>query len=65
MTGSVGSSPPAYDVGERVGVLYHADVPEQARIEGFIENGFAPSLFGGLGGIFALIGFGYGGLWRL
>jgi hypothetical protein len=31
---SAGSSPPSYDVGERVEVLYRADSPEDARING-------------------------------
>jgi len=46
---STGSNPPSYEVGERVEVLYHADSPEDARINGFASLWLLPLVFGGLG----------------
>jgi hypothetical protein len=36
------TSPPRYAVGEQVVVLYPADAPERAQIEGFEEQWFVP-----------------------
>ncbi|GGU92782.1 hypothetical protein GCM10010260_29410 [Streptomyces filipinensis] len=44
-----GSSPPAYEKGERVEVLYRADSPEDARINGFASLWLLPLIFSGLG----------------
>ncbi|MGW1744745.1 DUF3592 domain-containing protein [Streptomyces sp. NPDC002092] len=46
---SVGSNPPSYEAGERVEVLYPADSPREARINGFASLWLAPLIFGGLG----------------
>ncbi|MGW1892470.1 DUF3592 domain-containing protein [Streptomyces sp. NPDC002004] len=46
---STGSNPPAYEEGERVEVLYQADSPEDARINGFASLWLLPLIFGGLG----------------
>ncbi|MFJ5674624.1 DUF3592 domain-containing protein [Streptomyces sp. NPDC093097] len=54
--GSAGSSPPAYEVGERVEVLYRADSPGDARINGFIQMWVLPLVMGGLGLGFTGIG---------
>ncbi|MEU6243488.1 DUF3592 domain-containing protein [Streptomyces sp. NPDC047024] len=51
-----GSNPPAYEVGERVEVLYRADSPEDARINGFLSLWLIPVIFGGLGSVFAAVG---------
>jgi hypothetical protein len=59
ITGSISSSPPAYDRGERVRVLYDAANPNAARIDSKLEMWFLPLLFGGLGAIFASIGGGF------
>ena len=59
VVGGVSSDPPAYEVGERTMVRYRLGQPEHARIDGFLESWFVPMLFGGLGGIFALIGGGF------
>jgi hypothetical protein len=56
---STGSKPPAYEVGERVEVLYRADSPEDAKINSFSSLWLLPLIFGGLGlliaGIAALL----------
>ncbi|MGW5100753.1 DUF3592 domain-containing protein [Streptomyces sp. NPDC004100] len=53
---STGSNPPAYEEGERVEVLYRADSPEDARIDGFLSLWLLPVIFGGIGALFAGIG---------
>jgi hypothetical protein len=59
VTGSVSSDPPAYEVGENVTVWYPPDAPEAARIDGWLERWFLPTLFGGLGAVFAGIALGF------
>ena len=59
VTGSVSSNPPAYDVGERVTVRHPPGRPAEARIDGWLESWFLPTLFGGLGAVFASIGAGF------
>ncbi|MGY0022808.1 DUF3592 domain-containing protein [Streptomyces sp. cg35] len=46
---SAGSNPPAYDVGDRVDVLYRADDPEDAQIDGFLSMWLLPLIFSGIG----------------
>lgn len=53
---STGSNPPSYEVGERVEVLYRADSPDDARINGFSSLWLLPLIFGGIGLLFAGIG---------
>ena len=53
---SVGSNPPSYETGERVEVLYRADSPQDARINGFASLWLLPLVFGGLGLLAAGIG---------
>jgi hypothetical protein len=53
---STGSSPPAYEEGERVEVLYRAGSPEDARINGFASLWLLPLVFGGIGMVVAGIG---------
>jgi len=57
-TGSVGSSPPAFAVGEPVSVLYDPAEPEQARIDSFFQLWFAALILGVIGLVFAAIGGG-------
>lgn len=54
---SLASSPPAYYVGQTVGVLYLAHSPADARIDSFSSLWFVPALLTGMGLIF----FGIGG----
>jgi Protein of unknown function (DUF3592) len=53
---SSGSQPPAYQEGERVEVLYRADSPQDARINGFLSLWLLPLVFGGIGLVVAGIG---------
>ncbi|PLW72377.1 DUF3592 domain-containing protein [Streptomyces sp. SCUT-3] len=55
---STGSNPPAYEKGERVEVLYRADSPEDARIDGFLSLWLLPMVFGGVGLVLAGVGTG-------
>jgi hypothetical protein len=57
-TGSVGSSPAAFDVGEAVVVLYDPADPGGARIDSFFQLWFGPLILGFLGLIFATVGGG-------
>ncbi|MEU3742327.1 DUF3592 domain-containing protein [Streptomyces sp. NPDC032198] len=54
--GSMGSNPPAYDQGERVDVLYRADSPGDARIDGFVSLWLLPLIFGGIGLVIVGVG---------
>jgi hypothetical protein len=56
---TVSSSPPAYSVGEKVTVLYHPDNPGGGQIDSFIDRWLFPLVFGGMGFIFAAIGYGF------
>ncbi|MGQ4386782.1 DUF3592 domain-containing protein [Streptomyces sp. SAS_270] len=53
---STGSNPPSYDRGEHVEVLYRADSPGDARINGFASLWLLPLIFGGIGLVFAGVG---------
>ncbi|MDG4862986.1 DUF3592 domain-containing protein [Streptomyces sp. T-3] len=53
---SFGSNPPSYEEGEQVEVLYDADSPEDAQINGFASLWLLPLLFGGIGVLIAGIG---------
>jgi hypothetical protein len=55
---STGSNPPSYDEGDQVEVLYRADSPEDAEINGFASLWLLPLIFGGLGLVIAGIGTG-------
>ena len=52
------SSWPKPHIGEKVGVLYDKDHPEDARIDGFLENWFAPIALAVLGICLTLSAFG-------
>ncbi|MGW6057490.1 DUF3592 domain-containing protein [Streptomyces sp. NPDC055189] len=54
--GSTGSNPPAYDLMEKVEVLYRADSPQDARINSFISLWLLPLIFGGIGLVIGGIG---------
>ncbi|MFE2989612.1 DUF3592 domain-containing protein [Streptomyces sp. NPDC059262] len=53
---SMGSNPPAYDEGERVDVLYRADDPQDAKIDGFVSLWLIPLIFCGIGVLIAGVG---------
>jgi hypothetical protein len=56
VTASVGSNPPRYREGDRLTVLYNPANPEEVRIRSFLHLWLLPLLFGGMGGIFMLVG---------
>jgi len=58
ISGSSGSNPASYSRGDHVTVLYNPASPEQARIDSFGEQMFAPLLLAGMGLVFALLGGG-------
>jgi hypothetical protein len=55
---SVSSSPPSYDIGEKVVVLYDRGAPQDAKIKGWSDLWFGPTILGGMGSVFASIGIG-------
>lgn len=55
-TSDSGSNPPAYSRGDAVEVLYHADAPDKARLNGFMSLWFGTLIVGGLGVLFTAIG---------
>ena len=55
----IGSSPPAYRVGETVEVLYDRTNPPDARIASFWSLWFVQIIFGVVGSVLALVGFGF------
>ncbi len=59
--GHTGSRPASYDIGDRVTVLYKPERPEEAVIDSFEERFLLPAVFGGLGLIALVAGFG---VWR-
>ncbi|MFN8355131.1 MAG: DUF3592 domain-containing protein [Spirosomataceae bacterium] len=58
--GSVSSSPPAFDINEKVEVYYNPANPQEAAIGTFFQLWFLPLIFGILGTIFSSIGLGFG-----
>jgi hypothetical protein len=52
VTSNISSSPPAFDVGDSVGVLYLPDDPEQARIDSFWQLWGVALITGGIGTMF-------------
>lgn len=56
--GSVASSPPAYDRGEAVAVLYPPGKPGKAKVADFTNRWFETLVLGGMGAVFSLVGGG-------
>ena len=56
-TSSISSSPPSYNEGERVEVLYDPKNPKEASINSFASLWIGPLVLGVLGIVFFLIGF--------
>ena len=63
-TGGTASNPPSYDRGEKVKVYYSAANPEDARLDGFMEQWFGPLILGVFALVFTLLGWFlfYGGI---
>jgi hypothetical protein len=55
---SVSSSPPSFDVGESVEVLYDPANPSDAVIDSFWQVYLVPIILGGIGGVFFVVGGG-------
>jgi hypothetical protein len=55
---STSSNPPDYQVGETVEVLYPADAPERARLDGWFSLWGAAAILGGMGSVFSGISVG-------
>jgi hypothetical protein len=55
-TGSVGSKPAAFDIGEAVTVLYDRERPTDARIDAFFELWLLSIILSGMGIVFTGIG---------
>jgi hypothetical protein len=55
IVGSVSSSPPAFDVGEEVTVLYRPEDPAGGRIDSFVERRLFPVIFGGIAAVALLV----------
>ena len=55
---SVSSNPPAFDVGEKVKVLYEPGNPQSAKINSFMSLWFGVLISGVLGLIFSAVGLG-------
>jgi len=56
ITSTSSSKPPAYDVGEKVIVYYESYDPEGGEISGFFSLWGVPTILGGIGSGFILIG---------
>lgn len=56
LVGTVGSTPPAYDIDEAVTVYYDPANPADGRIDSFLERWFAPIITGFIGTIFSFLG---------
>ena len=54
--GLLTTTPPAYRVGDKVQVLYKSASPVHAMIDTFTNRWLFPTIFGGIGGVFALVG---------
>jgi len=52
------SSPPAYSVGNKVSILYRPENPSEAGIDSLFDRWLFPVCFGGVGSLFAAIGWG-------
>jgi len=57
--GRVGSNPPSYRRGERIGVLYDPQTPELAEIDGFFSLWGGVLILGLIGLVFAAVGIGH------
>jgi hypothetical protein len=55
-TSDVGSSPPAFEVGEPVRVLFDPANPARARIDSFVQLWLLPLILGGIGLVFGFFG---------
>lgn len=63
--GSVESSPPAHEVGEKVAVLYDPAKPRDAVLDTFLERHFVTLVLGAIGAAFTFFGAAFSWMaWR-
>ena len=53
---SSGSNPPSYSINETVKILYDPGQPDRAMVHSFVGLWLLPTIFGGIGAVFASIG---------
>lgn len=49
------TSPPQFDVGDKVSVLYDPGDPQRCRIESFVTLWLFPTIFGGIGAVMLVV----------
>jgi len=59
IVGGTASTPPAYDIGQRLRVYYDPNQPTNAVIDSYLERWFVPTLIGGLAALFGVLGAGF------
>lgn len=52
---STATNPPSYDEGQQVDLRYRPEDPHQARINSYVDLWLAPTIVGGIGGIFGAV----------
>lgn len=58
VTARLSTSPPPFNVGDQCRVVYKADDPADAQIDTFVERWLFLTIFGGIGAVFGVIGWG-------
>ncbi len=58
IVGGTATTPPAYDIGQKLPVYFDPNQPTHAFIDTYLERWFVPSLVGGLAFLFAVLGAG-------
>lgn len=53
---STSSNPPEFSVGQTVPVLYNRSNPQEAQVDSFVQLWLLPTVFGGFGIIFMVVG---------
>lgn len=59
IVGGTATTPPAYDIGQKVPVYFDPNQPTHAFIDNYLERWFVPSLVGGLALLFTILGVGF------
>ncbi len=62
--GGVASNPPCCTVGQAVRIRYRPEAPERAQMTGFMESWLVATILGGIGFVFAVVGWGIRGVGR-
>lgn len=59
IVGGTATTPPAYDIGQKLPVYFDPNQPAHAFIDTYLERWFVPSLVGGLALLFTVLGAGF------